>query len=287
MKSAGTAVIAIILGLISVTVGLIWPRLQTDPPASQVYDYTPGPLGMRLIAHAGGGLPYGIYSNSIKATELAVDNAFDLIEIDFSLTTDGQLVAIHDWEDSYRYWFDLPFIDQFKVLIGQPPTVPDHATFMAMSMQYGQEQADLAAIMAWLAAHPDVRIVTDVKGDNLEALTLIAETYPTLLPQIVPQIYAPEEYAPVVNLGWTDIIFTIYRSQLTPEEIATFASSVPLYALTVPYRVIINDRYATLLDLPVPVFVHTINTPRFATELQGIGVAGLYTDYLIPAVNTD
>ena len=51
----------------------------------------------RFIAHAGGAIEGQTYTNTKEALERANGNGFRLIELDFSQTADGILVAVHDW----------------------------------------------------------------------------------------------------------------------------------------------------------------------------------------------
>ena len=67
-----------------------------------------------------------------------------------------------------------------------------------------------AGLADWLHAHPGATIVTDVKDDNLRALKKIAADYPDLIDRVIPQIYAFEEYEPVWNMGYRNIILTLY-----------------------------------------------------------------------------
>lgn len=51
------------------------------------------------IAHAGGGYNLLTYTDSLEALN-ANRNHYDLFEIDFNTTQDGEIVCIHDWEGS-------------------------------------------------------------------------------------------------------------------------------------------------------------------------------------------
>jgi glycerophosphoryl diester phosphodiesterase len=240
------------------------------------------PDGLILIAHAGGGLPEGIYANSLQAMDLAVSNGFDLIEIDLSWTSDGALVAIHDWQDSFAAWFSLPPMQWVRDRLGMQLLVPELATFNAMFMKDDQQQLDLDALMIWLKQHPDIRLITDIKEDNLTALRHIALNYPDLIPQIIPEITKASRYDLVVGLGWTDIIFATYRSKLSNAEIIRFANENPLFALAIPRHKITNGRYLDFVELGTPLFTHTVNDPAYGEELQDLGFEGVYTEYLYP-----
>ncbi|WP_265530477.1 PI-PLC domain-containing protein [Sphingomicrobium marinum] len=97
-----------------------------------------------LIAHAGGGLPDGLYTNSRAAMDLAVKNGFTLIELDF-IERDGALLIGHD-EDR-------------------------------------MSELTLEELFAWLEKHPDVRIVTDIKTGN-DGLRYLAPHADRFIPQI-------------------------------------------------------------------------------------------------------
>lgn len=58
--------------------------------------------GVDLIAHAGGGLPDAVYTNSREAMDLAVAHGFKLIEVDFILR-DGQLLLGHHRPSSFAF----------------------------------------------------------------------------------------------------------------------------------------------------------------------------------------
>lgn len=64
---------------------------------------------MKLIAHAGDGYREEMYTNSINALNTNKKN-FDLFEIDFVTTSDGELVCLHDWELSSNRTFGSPFL---------------------------------------------------------------------------------------------------------------------------------------------------------------------------------
>ncbi len=66
--------------------------------------------------------------------------------------------------------------------------------------------------MIWLQQHPDVRIITDIKtNDNVNILAEIANSYPEAIQQFIPQIYSFVEYEPILELGYQDVILTLYR----------------------------------------------------------------------------
>lgn len=91
MKHARRAVLG---GLLIVAAGGIW--VLAKPGAEGCPTYIPS--DQPLIAHAGGGLPGGVYTNSIAALDLAYRHGHRLFELDF-LYRDGLVVG---WSDRRR-----------------------------------------------------------------------------------------------------------------------------------------------------------------------------------------
>lgn len=181
-----------------------------------------------LVAHAGGGLPDRTYSNSLEAIDLAVSYGHTIIELDF-IERDGRMLIGHD----ERRISDLT----------------------------------IAGLMAWLGRHPKVSIITDIKTDNLSGLRLLKQAARENQARFIPQIYQPQQYAPVAMLGYSRIIF----ADRIGESRGWFpwVNRVKLWAVTIP-----KEKAHLAGPIKHPVFLYTVNEPR-----QDYG---LYTDCLIP-----
>ena len=245
------------------------------------------PSELLLLSHAGGGLKSGIYSNSLEAFDRAHADGLRVFEVDFSWSSDAHLLALHDWTAQYDYWFAPSLIDRAVNRIRQRlgsltlPTSRDE--FLAKPMRSGVTPMDIELVLGWLDRHPDSVLVTDIKSENVKGLSLIAQLRPDLSGQIIPQIYAFEEYQPVRELGFSRIILTTYRQNMTTFDILEKAKPLDLFAVTLGYWRVLEIADYGVARLPFPVFVHTINDPKTALELQSKGVFGVYTDYLLPA----
>lgn len=179
-----------------------------------------------LVAHAGGGLPDRFYANDFEAMDLAVSNGFELIELDF-LMVDGQLSIGHD-----------------------------KSRISAVSVD---------ELRNWLARHPGVSIITDLKSGNRH-LALLREKLGTQ--QIIPQIYHPSEFELARSLGFERIIFTAYR--MDRDDWQDEVNGLDLFAVTIP-----EARRDLARGLTHTVYLHTVNEP--------VPGYGLYTQCLIPA----
>lgn len=237
---------------------------------------------LRYIAHAGGGVvadgapgPGHTYTNSREALDQNYAKGHRLFELDFTWTSDARLVALHDWEGNQEQLFG----DR-----GQR----SYQEFRQARSRYGLTHLDLADVMDWLEAHPDARLVTDIKEHNVAGLTALATEHPALVHRVIPQIYARAEYDTVRSLGYSDIIYTLYRSRDGDSEVGEFARDHPLFAVTMPPGRVNGGLGWTLREMGVAVFTHTINDGRTAARMARRGlIDGIYTDFLAPGADGD
>src|SRR3990172_1334922 len=223
-----------------------------------------------LIAHAGGGFEGKDYTNSKEAFDFNYNAWHRFFEVDISFTSDNRPVLIHDWDGIYKRYFK---------------DSPEHVTlteFKTLQMDSGMHQMTIEDLYAWMEEHPDALIVTDVKSGNLKALKLIADEYEQYQERIIPQIYDVSEFEPVRQMGYKNIIFTLYMTSISDKDLLDFASANQLFAVTmVPQRA---EKVAQKLkEQGVTVYSHTINSLANLKDLQKVGVHGVYTDFIYPS----
>jgi hypothetical protein len=183
------------IGILAAAVAALVVYVRGEPPIPERcerYDNVDQPL----IAHAGGGLPRGTYTNSLEAVELAARHGFKLIELDF-VGSGNRLSFGHD---------------------------PEHSSAMTLEQ-----------LLDFMRRNRGVSIVTDFKsGNNLAGLKLLAERAGPLKARFIPQIYRLSEIAPVAALGFPKPILTVYREPDFGWQFRV--NDQPLRALTMPYR---------------------------------------------------
>jgi glycerophosphoryl diester phosphodiesterase len=232
----------------------------------------PAPATLPPVAHAGGSFGQTSVTNSLDALN-ANSPYYDLFEIDLSWTADGSLVCLHDWQESFAYRFgftpDAPLtLARFRALVAE--TAPDRP-----------ENCTLDTLMGWLRNNPGKRIVTDLKDENLAGLRLIARSSPDLLARILPQAYQPDEIAQIRALGFSDVIWTLYRYGGDDSAVLAALEGQSLFALTMPEVRVATGLARRVLDQTgIRSYVHTVNDPAVARCHAQAGVAGLYTDRL-------
>jgi phosphoglycerol transferase len=223
------------------------------------------------IAHAAGLADGERYSNSLQALDQN-EPYFELFEIDFVWTTDNKLVCLHDWTTSFHRAFNVDFDGPI-----------DLSSFETLSASSRFENCTLQTLIAWLDQNPSAHIVTDVKERNTDALHLIASEYPDFVGRFVPQIYQPHEYPEVRSLGFSNILWTLYRYRGGAERVLSWLHFMDLYGLVMP----ISSAESGLArqashETGVLVWSHTINDQRLLEQLQKAGVTEVMTDGLLP-----
>ena len=118
-------------------------------------NYTYEPNNNRYIAHAGGEINEVKSTNSLEALNANYKKGFRLFELDIIETSDGKLVAAHDW----NMW------SRFTDFGGSLP--PSHAEFKKHKIYGDYTTLDLKGINAWFKSHPDAILVTDKINDPI------------------------------------------------------------------------------------------------------------------------
>lgn len=224
------------------------------------------------ILHAGGVTSDGITgSNSLEALEHSYKRGYRTIELDFCFTEDEKLVCVHDFDAYYTKLREGGiFSDEFE------EARCDTYEFTSLTLDH---------LATWLTKHKDVIIVTDIKERNAAGARLIAENYPELLDNFCFQIYDMRDYAEVHDLGFENIILTLYymswNEKMDTDAIVEFAKENKLAGITFDHTLAdgVTEYVSKLLAADTPLFVHTVNDRNEQKRFFDMGISGVYTDY--------
>lgn len=279
MRPAGSRILPFAIGIVLVillVVALIALGIRYDqshtpeeglpaPPAMAADGIHP-----QLIAHAGGDAFGYRLTNSREALDQAYAGGFRFIELDFSLTTDYGIVLLHDWDACA------------KRLLGSSGQ-RTLEQFRSDRKLAGLTLLDLDGLLDWLRDHPDVIIITDTKDEqNYAFLELLYGRAGDLAYRFLPQAYNIEEYYKIRQLGFEDIILTLYKIPTDVESLVPFAANEKPWAVTIPEERFYDELLIPLAATGVSIYAHSVNSVDFVDTWSGKGLTGIYTDYFTP-----
>lgn len=224
----------------------------------------------KIIAHAGGDFNGRIYTNSLQALNQNYQKGYRFFELDFCWTSDRKLAAIHDWHGAVE-----------SLSFGNAPVGErSERDFMSLSTSTNLNHLTLSSLSQWLREKPDAFIITDIKRDNVEGMTLTARNCPEVITQFIPQVYRFPEYRIAKELGFRNIILTLYRSRYTDDGIVEFSKNARPFGITMAPDRAISELPAKLSHEGIPSFCHGTSDPEVKEEAIKKGVFGFYSHIL-------
>lgn len=217
------------------------------------------------ISHAGGNIN-GI-TNTKEGILDSLSKGNNYIEVDFMLTSDYKYILLHDWY-SARAWMG----DNLKTATKDE--------FINCEMSHGLTMMDLDMLIDLMEEHPELVIITDTKEGNDRLLMTISYNYPEYMERFIVQIYEKSEYFLAKELGFKDIIFSLYQVWYTDRQILDFAKNNELYAVTMADTRAKTNLAQKLSDIGVTTYTHTINNIEDIPYYINKGIDGFYTDFL-------
>ena len=229
----------------------------------------------KRVVHAGGALMTQagdevIYTNSLDALKNMYNAGNRFCEIDIRETSDGVLICAHGDETHLANGSDLP-------------ADADSAAFLSERLFGEFQPMSVEMLAAFMCEHPDLVIITDAQGDNLKISQKLADSWPDLLDRFVIQIYHEREYDPIREMGFRNLIYTLYRADDEERnlwEIAHFSETHELVGVTIQKEQFysMKNRIA-MAHCGVPFMFHTVNDgAEIEAMLQKPYVAAVYTD---------
>jgi glycerophosphoryl diester phosphodiesterase len=231
-----------------------------------------------FIAHASGGINGLTYLNSLEALNYNYDLGHRYFEVDFSWTSDNELVLIHDWKLSYKRLFK-----------NESEQAPTQAEFLKMKMAFNQTQLSLHQFALWMETHPEAILIADVKTDNIKGLKKLLVTIDSPYERIIPQIYHPKNHNQLLKLGFAEknIMYAMYRTMELTDEVLVYIKTKELFAISIqPEKDYFKRVLAEIGDSKTPIYSLTINDLEQFYQFKALGLDGTVTDFLYLKDNT-
>lgn len=113
------------------------------------------------IAHALGGIDDYAYLNSKESLNNSFKNRFKLYEVDVKLSSDNQLVCIHDWtKEGYK--------NNLGIKYNEDNPVMEHDDFMRIKIQSKFTPMDFKEIVDFIISHNDTYFMIDIGNKNYD-----------------------------------------------------------------------------------------------------------------------
>lgn len=274
MRKTAALLLAVVMFFMSAVGCTGYPEYSDPAEAEAIRE------GMRYIIHAGGtldGIDESLVartydgSNSKEGLEQCIDAGCEVVELDFSFTSDGELACIHNWAREYSS----------AITNGVPLTLDE---FLGSEIYANFTPMWLGDVAEYLRAVPGLYIVLDIKDELIPALEKIAETCPDLKNRFIVQIYDKSQYDDVRELGFEYVVFTLYRlgwaEKTDWKKLGRFAKNHPLIGYTFSHE-LCEEAVGYLdgmLTIGVPLYVHTVNGEEAQQRYFDMGISGIYTD---------
>ena len=218
------------------------------------------------VLHAGGLYKGQTYTNSIESFEKN-GKGLKYLEIDFQLTKDYKLICAHDIKKETLTYEE----------------------FLKENKKKKIKECDYKSLKNWLKKNPNKIIITDIKSkDNLKALKFIQHNFDNYKKNFIPQIYDPKNYELVKNMGYEDIIWTLYRyGHQDFNKIIDIIKNKFFFAVTMSTNVAKKGLSKRITEeTETKTFVHTVNFRRDVVEMIFIyRVTDVYTDRVLNDIN--
>ena len=239
----------------------------------------------RLIAHALGSIDNKVETNSREAFLNSWSNGFRVVEADFTMTSDGNLVVRHDFDqDSY-------FRLEQRVQNGNTGMTLDRYVNEKINHRYTSLTA--AQLIQLMNEYDDMYLITDTKYTDqasiVKQFTALVNSAKNLeredvLDRVVVQIYNNEMQNVVKQIyPFKQWIYTLYQLPNPDyDKIGDFCQSNGIDVVTVAYQAVKPENVKKLADRGVKVYAHTVNRVLDLKRLLDSGCYGVYTDDITP-----
>lgn len=217
-----------------------------------------------LIAHAFGGVDGISYTNSLEAFEENYAGGHRIFEVDFCLTSDGRLVALHDWK-------------HFNEISGTSGVL-SYADFKSAKICEKYTPLGIDDIVGLMAAYSDFYVVTDKffpgsEGRLVPKLIEACGADETLLDRFIIQVYTDRNFLKIDKIHhFKNYIYTLYvRGNEELEQNAKFCVAHGIPTVTMWYSWATDDAIRIYEKYKIKIFAHTVNDEAEYARLTGGG----------------
>lgn len=266
------------IGIFLVVVGICLFRSNFRKNAVEWYE-------IQVVAHAGSGIEGKRLTNSFEALNHAVENGYRMIEVDFAITSDQELVLSHGWDED-----TLDELEQWNWY--QEDVAPDLQSFLETPICRKYTPMTAEDLIEWMKKHDGIYIVTDTKYLSDEEILFqfgelaelcdynekllsrfVVQVYDTRMCELVRMVY---EFPNMIYATYVHAVEDIWYWEQAVRDCRDCGISVILVS-----RQYMEEPYIGILrENNLIIYTFTINTISKMEEVMNVGVNGIYSDYL-------
>ncbi|MEZ9209294.1 glycerophosphodiester phosphodiesterase family protein [Vibrio splendidus] len=221
-----------------------------------------------LIAHAGGGINGLKYTNSLEAMEKSIEHGFKMIELDLLISSDGRIVAVHDWKS-------------FHEMTNSNNTGSISYKEFESKIIYDKYQTLSISTAIDILDGNDVVLVTD----KIKNLSLLSK-YIIDKDKSIIEVFSTDKYNEAIELGFNNVALNI---DLNTPFILEWIDLNKVKAVT--YRGdnlgSLGSEYKKAIELSnmgVSSMIYSTNDLDLdGIKASGIGNFALYVDFVLPS----
>lgn len=215
----------------------------------------------RFIAHAGGAFKGSKYTNTLEAITESISKGYKLIELDLMLTSDGEIVAMHDW----NIW---------RNKTGSQIAIPTLRQFLDAKALDGTTHLDLQAIIKIFKDNSDLILVTD-KIRDLEAL----KSRIPFQDRLFVEVFSIKDYVRALKIGLKFPLLSI--ASAGEAKALKFAKKFKVHHIVLKATRVagLSSELSELVDAGTCIHAYSSNEVGFYANHFDKNIFGVYTDH--------
>lgn len=232
-----------------------------------------------IVRHGGGSIDGRPVTNSQEAIEKSINDGARLIEVDFAITKDEQLVLKHEWKSNAI----VDLMDEYV------PTMEEFSEKLIWEKWHTTTYDDLLDIMG---AHPDVFFITDTKESDYQNAKFmlsklknraIERNMEECLKRFIVQVYTDEMFYIAKDIYDFQIVYTMYKHGIVEiQQFIDFCKGNGIDVVTAPYEWWKEEEvHDALKNSGLIIYLHTVNDEVEYQKYVDDGVYSVYSDTLL------
>jgi len=238
------------------------PDLPRQPGASSKPDWRTNPEV--FIAHGGGSIDGNTSTDSLEAVESSIARGYRMIELDLQVTTDGYLVAAHDWKS-------------FRQRTGRgPEAINDEplslAQFKSNPIDGRYTPLDEDLIRTIFLKHPELVLVTD----KIRDFPRLVRAFP-FQERVIVEVFSPRDVAVAKASGVVNPMLSIGNLEASLASI--LQQPVRHVALSINSLRRCPGAARQIIESGRQIFLFTTDDEALMARNVGSHVSAFYSDY--------